>query len=277
MRERDGVWPDSDREADIERQQLLRRIVLCRNAEMIEDARGIVDRDCLYELLQYYWKLNTWERKCCLVDLIQDQLRLRQGMSDPDIEKVAVDVLRAPGWGMDHIDYPKIWAMTFLTDRDYFEIEREELYADAEKELGKRGLELAGPRAPLIEAILKGRLDDALALLREGADPNVKRDTDGRCALQWAVIYGMVDLVKTLLDLGADPNARDAWDRTPLMEAVPSHKSEIVRLLLARGADPHAVDKIGWTALSRARSAAKANVKGATEIEQILLEVGAKR
>jgi len=47
-----------------------------------------------------------------------------------------------------------------------------------------------------------------------------------------------------------------------------------VRLLLERGADPNAVDVHGNTALSRARYAARAKMKGGLEIEQILLKAG---
>jgi hypothetical protein len=272
---------DIDGDAKVHTPKHLTRIVLDKDVDAINRERP-VDECCLGERLRFYWTLEDWEQKSCFIELIGDHLKVG-APPNPAMEKVALDFLRAPGWGVDMVDFAKNWAMMFVAGKDYIDLESEDLYAGVEAELAKRGLELAGPRAfepapPLIHAIMERRLDDALALLRDGADPNAKRDSDGKCALHWALSYGTIDFIKTLLDFGADPNARDRWGRTPLVTAasLSGERPEpaVLRLLLERGADPNTVCT-GTTALGMARLVAWASGEKGKQVERILIEAGA--
>ncbi|NYZ77748.1 ankyrin repeat domain-containing protein [Candidatus Micrarchaeota archaeon] len=63
---------------------------------------------------------------------------------------------------------------------------------------------------------------------------------------------GAIRAVWDLLDEGADVNARDLFNRTPLILAAGGGHSETVELLLIKGADVDAADKMGTTALIQA-------------------------
>ena len=99
---------------------------------------------------------------------------------------------------------------------------------------------------PLREALQKGRLDDAEALLRIGADVNAT--TAGGDALLaevagYSVHYsggtaGKHDLLAWLLRHGANPEGLDRQGRTALQLASGMADEESVRLLLQAGAKP---------------------------------------
>lgn len=79
--------------------------------------------------------------------------------------------------------------------------------------------------------------------------------------------YNVCDL---LLSHGADINARESYQRTPLLEACAHSKSQVCMFLIARGADIHAQDKFGRTALCYAWSFCQ------TEVRALLIANGAK-
>ena len=58
-----------------------------------------------------------------------------------------------------------------------------------------------------IEACRVGDLDEAEALLKQGADIHAYED----CALIWAAEAGRLDVVKYLVEHGADIHAEDDW------------------------------------------------------------------
>jgi ankyrin repeat protein len=62
------------------------------------------------------------------------------------------------------------------------------------------------------------------------------RDADGRTALMLAVLQGRLDAVVDLLRRGADPNAADTAGVTPLEAARAQQRPEIVDALLHAGA-----------------------------------------
>ena len=64
--------------------------------------------------------------------------------------------------------------------------------------------------------------------------------------LHIAAAYGHVECCRVLLDCGADVEAKDMYERTPLMYAT---TCEVVKLLLSRGANVNTRDQQGWTAL----------------------------
>ena len=70
---------------------------------------------------------------------------------------------------------------------------------------------------------------------------------DKGTGLHLAASGGHVDCCRVLVDAGADMEARDGFERTPLMYA---SDCDVLRELLARGANVHAVEGTGtWTAL----------------------------
>jgi ankyrin repeat protein len=115
-------------------------------------------------------------------------------------------------------------------------------------------------------------LDFARALVKHGADVNLRKDSAGGGRLRisaknttpflCAASTADVDYMKTLLELGADPNHKNALDQTALILASgigekpegdgPATKEEhlaAVVFLLQLGADVNATDKAGETAM----------------------------
>ena len=152
----------------------------------------------------------------------------------------------------------------------------------------------------LIVAVLRGRTDVVLELLRQGADPNAKRRGARQVsALETAVIYrnslavtallakgadldqygasalvlsakaGLTDIVQILLDSSVNVDAADAWGKTALHRASAAGRTDIVNVLLASGADVDSVDRSGSTPLMTALA------KGQNSIVSTLLAHGA--
>lgn len=84
--------------------------------------------------------------------------------------------------------------------------------------------------------------------------------------------------VRLLLARGADVNARDAADRTPLLEAIFSADPAIATLLLAHGADPNLACWT-WSPLAYARRMTRTDPGDDgpfTQIERMLVKAGAR-
>lgn len=122
---------------------------------------------------------------------------------------------------------------------------------------------------PLQAAANAGQVGLAVALLKAGANPNVKFEgsgefhvahpanrsslpRDGKTPLHWAVLWGSSALVEALLDAKADVNARDANGLTPLHLARGSPDKTAMKLLLDHHADVNATNSSGATALHAA-------------------------
>ena len=99
--------------------------------------------------------------------------------------------------------------------------------------------------AALAEAII--------LLLQAGADPRAAEPETGLTPLHHAAYEGHVANAIALLDQGADPNVRDAEGCTPLWWAAGVGRSEMVAILMARGADASAASDDGTTVLQRAQ------------------------
>ena len=126
-----------------------------------------------------------------------------------------------------------------------------------------------GDGSPLIQAARTGRADMVRTLLARGADIDMAVSGDGNPLIA-AAAAGRADMVRLLLDSGADIEASIASDENALIQASGGGHEEVVRLLLARGADVNS--RVGVrTPLGMARS------RGHAEIEQMLLEAGARR
>ncbi|MGP0070603.1 MAG: ankyrin repeat domain-containing protein [Bryobacteraceae bacterium] len=142
-------------------------------------------------------------------------------------------------------------------------------------------------------------LDLIKALLKKGADPNLKTDTvpvhglmqfdaswvnfDGETPFVRAALSGDVEVMRLLLESGADPNIATTQGSTALMAAaginwIPgqtyTHSEaeyvEAVKLCLDRGAPVNASNTLGLTAMHGAAN------RGWVSIMQILADHGAK-
>ena len=100
------------------------------------------------------------------------------------------------------------------------------------------------------------RPDGVAALLRAGAPPNARYETDdSRYVLQEAARHSE-EVVSRLLAGGALVQLADNEGRTPLHEAVQSNRVGAVGRLLEAGADPEAPDASGTTPIDLARQTA---------------------
>ena len=98
----------------------------------------------------------------------------------------------------------------------------------------------------LMEAVVKGRIDETSMLLRKGANPHVKEMVSLCTKEDWAVSplhvaarMGQKEIVQLLIENGADVNERATTVGIPLHEAVAGGSVDCVSLLLSNGADPN--------------------------------------
>lgn len=91
-----------------------------------------------------------------------------------------------------------------------------------------------GGSTPLMYASIYGDANLVAAMLRAGADPNLRNDA-GASALMWAL--DDVEKVRALLKAGADVNVTSDFGRTPLtIASAQGGSAPVVKLLLERGA-----------------------------------------
>jgi hypothetical protein len=245
----------------------VKRLVEALDHERLEGARDSIRQVHVPQLCTWYFELEDWRKRCALVDLLVDQ-------SDPAMDAVLKDVLRAPGVG-DAVELPKAFALGYLDDEmDRFMVyyrDRKALNAavDAKLEaLGSKRVPKAKPTRPplaplpsdpnqaLWMAATSGRYESVIRLLREGADPNLVRD--GEPLLLAALIAGYH---KTSLALATekriDPNVAVNYmgyrDTTPLMFAAQTGKAKMLDALLNAGANKSAKNGSGRTAADYAK------------------------
>jgi hypothetical protein len=72
-------------------------------------------------------------------------------------------------------------------------------------------------RTPLMVAILNGKLESCLIIIKAGGEIN-GRDFTGKTVLFYAIAKRSIETINALLDAGADPAAVDKFGRTPLMQ-----------------------------------------------------------
>jgi uncharacterized protein len=111
----------------------------------------------------------------------------------------------------------------------------------------------AGAATPgaLADAAMRGDLPLVKALLKEGADPNV-RGQFGTPALHWLVNTDNTAGVKLLLQSGADANALTERAVSALSLAVANGNAALVDILLKAGANPDQPEPTGETLLMMA-------------------------
>jgi ankyrin repeat protein len=105
----------------------------------------------------------------------------------------------------------------------------------------------------LLAAAYENDVATAQRLVEEGADVNVKDDTQQSAYLIATSEVGddprLLDLT---LDAGADVNAKDSYDGTGLIRAAERGYATIVARLLETDIDVNHVNRLGWTALLEA-------------------------
>lgn len=102
---------------------------------------------------------------------------------------------------------------------------------------------------PLIHASIAGNGEIARVLVASGADVNAQSSPFRRSALLEAAVKGHADIVRLLIKAGADVSVKDWDENTALMQAAISGSNQAVDDLLAAGADVNARNKEGKTAL----------------------------
>ena len=140
----------------------------------------------------------------------------------------------------------------------------------------------------LLVALIEGKADCALALIRHNAQVNV-RDMRRREAHLSALSMALAactsaphklykNLIVTLLDKGADVNTKDDYG-TPLLHAAQAacetQASDVFRLLLARGADITVRTNYGHTVLMQVLGFSGTKPDTEMDMVQALIEKGA--
>ncbi|KPJ92670.1 MAG: hypothetical protein AMJ55_09460 [Gammaproteobacteria bacterium SG8_15] len=111
---------------------------------------------------------------------------------------------------------------------------------------------MAGDKSPLNYAIEKQRRSIIRTLVKNGADVNRKRNSDGSTPLIIAAQMGDYQLVNTLINAGASIEEYDQEKRTALIVAAKENNKNIVKKLLSVGANVNAIDESGLNALKHA-------------------------
>lgn len=104
----------------------------------------------------------------------------------------------------------------------------------------------------VIQATLKGNLEEVEALLRDGVDVNC-RDSDGRTPLMHAVIDGNLEIVDLLLTHNADASLQDRRGNTALHFAAQEQRVAVTeRLIQVKDVNIDPRDGFGNTPLWKA-------------------------
>lgn len=98
---------------------------------------------------------------------------------------------------------------------------------------------------PLHYIAKNGSVRCLLILMGKGLEELSPEDSEGDTPLNMAIRNNQTIIAKSLVELGADIEARDASQRTPLMNACLYGNLEVVKLLLDCGADWKATNPIG--------------------------------
>ncbi len=92
---------------------------------------------------------------------------------------------------------------------------------------------------PLMIAAQSGDVPMTLYLIKRGADVNQLRYQDRHTALNEAIFRGKLDVAEALIDHGANPNHQDKRGRSALGRAIGACNLDATLLLLGHGADPY--------------------------------------
>ena len=112
---------------------------------------------------------------------------------------------------------------------------------------------VASNKTPLTYAIEMKRKAIAKLLIKNGANIDLARKSDGATPLILAAEMGDYQLVNTLIGVGASMEAYDREKSTALIVAAKENREIIVKRLLSMGANVNAADDAGLTALKHAQ------------------------
>jgi ankyrin repeat protein len=148
-------------------------------------------------------------------------------------------------------------------------------YIEAIEYLLGFGPDISTPRkdgkTPLINAIFRGRPEIFKLLIEKGADVNAP-DNEGKPPIYWAVKKGQADVVKMLLAKGASIDfVENIHGRTLLHIAALQGYKDIVDILLAEKPDVNAKDNYDKTPLLYAAK------YGHKKVADVLMKYGAKK
>lgn len=87
----------------------------------------------------------------------------------------------------------------------------------------------------LMDYCARGRIDDVIKKLDDGANPNFA-DYDQRTPLHLAAAEGHLRICALLIEHGANVERKDRWANTPLAEAIDNGHSDVQTLLKSHGA-----------------------------------------
>jgi ankyrin repeat protein len=122
--------------------------------------------------------------------------------------------------------------------------------------------------------LIKAVYENDLAAIQKAVTDNISvihlKDSEGMTLLLMASSLGKIKIVEFLLESSSDIEARDAWDRTPLIIAARETGGiEVIKLLVEKSAVIDAIDKFGDSALDLAAW------RGFEDIVDYLLDKGA--
>lgn len=120
---------------------------------------------------------------------------------------------------------------------------------------------------PLLNAILRQKVEIAQLLISNGADVNVT-DPSSRTSVHLAVERNLPELIPLLAKNGAKLNTLDNVGWAPLHWAAAKDRMEVTSLLIDVGADVHATSQLGGSVLHEAASS------GSAEMIQLLIDAG---
>ena len=153
--------------------------------------------------------------------------------------------------------WPLLHLVVLRTPLPAVELEVVEMPAPAQAAVAEEDGDGIAPDAALYAAARGGRVERALALLEQGADPHALPDPgsrDQRTLPVLAAVLPDLRLLRALIARGVDLNLAHAG-LTPLLAATRDSwhgRPEAVMMLLANGADPRAADRDGNTPLHHA-------------------------
>ncbi len=127
---------------------------------------------------------------------------------------------------------------------------------------------------PLHNAVLKGRRDIAVHLLKKGAGVNIK-NKNGQAPLFIALDRGRNSIARILIQNGADVNAKGYRNRTLLHMAARTSSLDVTGELIKKGADVNARDSRGATPLRMVFSNGFQFSPGKTGTAKLLIAGGA--
>jgi len=109
--------------------------------------------------------------------------------------------------------------------------------------------EVSAPKTSLHMAVIEGNLEAVKQHIKAGSDLNVVEPSGGSSPLITAAVFGKTEEAMALIKAGADVNFQNKEGSTPLHTAAFFCRTDIVEFLLQNGADASIRNNAGSTAL----------------------------